>query len=944
LALGYLKLFIVAAAFTLAGISPPNAQELSAERIAQQLLIERGFDIGTVDGIWGPRSAAAMSDLQRELGLPVTGLPDAATLEAMTAPLPSEDAVLSEQPASPEVIVAEPTTNFGGRVEPNEIIAEPAVESEDRPETEAVATRPIQEATATPMQEVAEPADFSFFLLVAAMTAVGAAGIFIFFSVRERRAFRRARSDPAKDDDDDVVPVVELRPSSGRLTTTVAPEPRRPHLTSETTATLRQHNAAVDAVVRARASEPPPRAASPRREIRSPWVPGTETVAVGNYRLKGFIYVGESLKPQNGWGERDNCLIVPSMPLAARADVSGQYLDYWPAYERISPSSRRAYLDWLASDRSNPETPVGYVFLYFYGLERRLMLDDAMEERDSIIAEVERLVAIYGTNGSFHRYSGELLSAARALGGRPSTDVWHPIGLGDVPIADRLELGRAAAAGEAISPALLLSLVANHPETRLRAPVRRLPELISQMFCSQVERDYPDGLRISLPRQPPILEVSYRAASSTFEVGVIGASHKIPDIAQLAEPLTYGRAVLDAVTDELDSYSREMGKANGTPVTIAGLSKLPLELRHQQAMAVAGDAIAKLNTVAEGRHLYRLADLLGLVGLKTDVSTKIGLRDLSLCLAGWGIGIVPDPHFAPKILAERDAVLVFRLDMTKPIETEPSDQYRLTYMALALGVVVANADGNVSDDERRTLSRLIVETPDLSEQERRRLVSDYRWLEANPLAVSDLRQFLKQSTPEFRKALMERLIPIAAADGSMNAGEVSVLEKLAKILDLDNAMIYQALHSVDLDRDYMPMVEAPRQGTGPAIPAQPQKRPTGAGVDAARLAEIRAETAHASVLLSEIFADDVPEPTPVIVPSTSVNGELDQRHRALLEELMTRSEWSEEDFGRLARQAGMMPGSAKSKLNDWSIEQFDELILEGEATIVINSSLILETA
>lgn len=943
--MGYLRSIILAAALSLTGGILANAQELSAERIAQRLLTERGFEIGAVDGIWGPRSAAAMSELQRTLGLPPTGLPDAATLEAITSAPPPVAPVAPEQPEpEPPSVESVPVTETP--VETMQVTPGAAIEAESPPATETTAPRPIEEATATPADMAAHTTDLSSFaFLLAIITAVGAIGIFIFFSVGERRAHRQVRSEPAaREEEDALAPVEETRPSISRSTATVVPEPRQPRLAPDTAAAVHQHNAAVDAIVRTRAVQAATSATSPRRDARSPWVPGTETVTVGNYRLKGFIYVGESLRPQNGWGQRDNCLIVPSMPLAARADVSGQYLDYWPAYERISPSSRKAYLDWLASDRSNPETPVGYVFLYFYGLERRLMLDGAAEERDSILAEVERLVAVYGQNGSFRRYSGELLSAAGALGGRPSTDDWHPIGLGDVPIADRLELGRVAAAGEAISPALLLSLVANHPETRLRAPVRRLPELISQRFRSQVERDYPDGLRISLPRQVSILEVNYRAASSTFEVGVIGASHKIPDIAQLTEPLGYGRTILDAVTDELDSYSREMGKANGTPVSIAGLSKLPPELRHQQAMAVAGDAIAKLNAVADGRHLYRLADLLSLVGLKTDVSTKIGLRDLSLCLAGWGIGIVPDPLFAPKILAERDAVLVFRLDMTKPIETEPSDQYRLTYVSLALGVVVANADGAVSDGERRILSRLIVETPDLSDQERRRLVSDYRWLEANPLAVSDLRQFLKQSTPEFRKALMERLVPIAAADGSMDAGEVSVLEKLAKILDLDNAMIYQALHSVDLNRDDMPMVEAPRQGTGPAIPAQPQKRTARAGVDAARLAEIRAETAHASTLLSEIFADDVPEPAPVVVPTTTLDGELDQRHRAFLEELMTRPQWSEEDFGRLARQAGMMPGSAKNKLNDWSIERFDELILEGEGTIMINSSLILETA
>lgn len=938
-----MRSFILAVAFTLAGAFLANAQELSAERIAQQLLTDRGFDIGAVDGIWGPRSAAAMSELQRDLGLPVTGLPDAATLEAITlAPPPA-----TVEQLAPEPTLIEPAPTWKEPIETSETILEPTVEAEVPQATDVVAPQLIEKASANPTERTAEPADISsFFLFVAGITAVGAVGIFVFFTVRERQALRQARSEPTatEDDDNDVVPAVEARPSMGRPAATIAAEPWQPRVAPDTTATLRQHNAAVDAVVRARAVQPAATASSPRRDARSPWVPGTETVTVGNYRLKGFIYVGESLKPQNGWGRRDNCLIVPSMPLAARADVSGQYLDYWPSYERISPSSRKAYLDWLASDRSAPDTPIGYVFLYFYGLERRLMLDGAVEERASIMAEVERLVAIYGTSGSFRRYSGELLSAAQTLWGRTFTSDWHPIGLGDVPIADRLELGRVAAAGESISPGLLLSLVANHPETRLRAPVRRLPELISQRFCAKVEGDYPDGLRISLPRQTPMLEMNYRAASSTFEVEVIAAGHKIPDIAQLTEPLTYGRKVLDAVTDELDSYSRELGKANGTPTSIAGLSKLPPQLRHKQAMAVAGDAIAKLNAVADGRNLYRLTDLLDLVGLKTDVSTKIGLRDLSQCLAAWGIGIVPDPHFAPKILAERDAVLVFRLDMTKPIATEPSDQYRLTYVSLALGVVVANADGSVSDSERRILSRLILETPDLSEQERRRLVSDFRWLEANPLAVSDLRQFLKQATPEFRKSLMERLVPIAAADGSMAAGEVSVLEKLAKILDLDKATIYQALHSVDPMRDDILMVEAPRQGAGPSIPAQPKNRPAGAGFDAARLAEIRAETAHARILLGEIFADDAPEPAPAIVLPSSIDGELDQRHRALLEELMTRSEWSEEDFDCLARQAGMMPGSAKNKLNDWSIEQFDELILEGEGVIVINSSLILEPA
>jgi uncharacterized tellurite resistance protein B-like protein len=943
--MGYLRSLIVVAVLMLAGVCIANAQELSAARIAQQELADRGFDIGAVDGIWGPRSAAAMSQLQRDLGLKVTGLPDAATLEAIISAAQPPEATPVEQPA-PESISIAPTPTAQAPVEVRDLPPPnaPKVDGPALQTAETVTPQPKKTANPTLAATAPEPYDLAAFaVLLAVFTAISAVGIFAFFTVRERRALRRARSDD-EEDDGGIVPAVETRPSGSRPLTTTPSQHQQPRLGPDTAAALRQHNAAVDHVILARAIKPSAPMPPPRRDARSVWVPGTETVTVGPYRLKGLIYVGESLKPQNGYAQRDNCLIVPSLPLAARADVSGQYLDYWPAYDRIAPSSRRAYLDWLATDRSDPETPIGYVFLYFYGLERRLMLDGAADERDVLIAEVERLVGIYGANGSFARYSAELLSAARTLGGRATTEDWHPIGLGDIPIADRIELGRVAAAGEPISPGLLLSLVANHPETRLRAPVRRLPDLISQRFRSQVERDYPDGLRISLPRQTPMLEVSYRAASATFEVSVIGAAQKLPDIAQLTEPLGYGRTVLDSVTDELDSYSREMGKANGAPDSIAGLSKLPPDLRHQRATDVAGDALEMLNTVAEGRNLYRLADLLGLVGLKTDVSTKIGLRDLSLCMAGWGIGIVPDPHFVPKILADRDAVLVFRLDMAKPVETEPSDQYRLTYVSLALGMVVANADDSVSESERHILSRLIGETPGLSEQERRRLIADFRWLEANPLAVSDLRQFLKQSTAEVRRALMEQLVPIATADGVVHPDEVSVLEKLAKTLDLDMTTIYQSLHSTDPADDEILLLEPPRQRAGPAIPPPPAKQSSAAGVDAARLAEIRAETAHASSLLSAIFADEEPPPAPVITPPSSIEGELDQRHRALLEELMTRSKWSQEDFERLARHAGMMPGSVKTKLNDWSIEQFDELILEGEGTIVVNSSLILETA
>ncbi|WP_417673823.1 peptidoglycan-binding domain-containing protein [Roseibium sp.] len=49
----------------------------------QTLLNAAGFDLGTPDGQWGPASRKAISDYQTSVDLPVTGVPDEATLAKM---------------------------------------------------------------------------------------------------------------------------------------------------------------------------------------------------------------------------------------------------------------------------------------------------------------------------------------------------------------------------------------------------------------------------------------------------------------------------------------------------------------------------------------------------------------------------------------------------------------------------------------------------------------------------------------------------------------------------------------------------------------------------------------------------------------------------------------------------------------------------------------------
>jgi hypothetical protein len=52
-------------------------------RMAQQALNERGYNVGNVDGVWGPGTADAVRRFQQAQGLPDSGALDTQTLSAL---------------------------------------------------------------------------------------------------------------------------------------------------------------------------------------------------------------------------------------------------------------------------------------------------------------------------------------------------------------------------------------------------------------------------------------------------------------------------------------------------------------------------------------------------------------------------------------------------------------------------------------------------------------------------------------------------------------------------------------------------------------------------------------------------------------------------------------------------------------------------------------------
>lgn len=74
-------------------------------------------------------------------------------------------------------------------------------------------------------------------------------------------------------------------------------------------------------------------------------------------------------------------------------------LDYYPSYEKLTPRERTIYLNWL-TDITQP-IDIGYVFIFYYGLERHLISGKSNDALDTIL-----LLRKHHNNDSFLCYSG----------------------------------------------------------------------------------------------------------------------------------------------------------------------------------------------------------------------------------------------------------------------------------------------------------------------------------------------------------------------------------------------------------------------------------------------------------------------------------------------------------------------------------------------------------
>lgn len=631
-------------------------------------------------------------------------------------------------------------------------------------------------------------------------------------------------------------------------------------------------------------------------------------------------------------------------------------LGYWPQLAEVEPHQLGRYVQWLAGGRGDPQIDIGYVFIYFYGLERRALIDG--EDVVPVAREVLRLLGIYGGNGSFNHYAVGLLARLVVSGRLKPTDKLFAklLAFQEHRIDDVMEhmlLGYLAKAGEPLPVEWAERLAAQHELARQGDAATQAPEELSRLFRARYEQKF--GAGIVPVASSKKLQLDYRAASPSLRPFELGERCLQPAVwPQIVGWRSAFQPVVDIwndCLDELRKYARRL-KAEGV-LSAAAFNALPRELREDVVHPKQGawEELLRECQVEEGAILVPVAKLAGLLDIEKRPSiTLTQARSIADLANDLGFALEPDPRLTGKGMKWEHHVAVLRLE--KQEDTSESGSYQLAALMLRLATEVAQADGVCDAQERARILEFLKDRLQLSTNDRARILALFEVLIRDRPGVAGLKRLVNDAfTDEHRTFLGRFLLEVAGASKGVGPEETRTLKKMFKTFGLDTGLLRttanfgslssgvgQDLPEIDIER-----VRAIREESEKAA------KLLIAAIEGAGLTDEDNESPEESATevldsaVEQVKASEInqssPAPVPIATAPQRFTG-LRKSLAALLDELLTKSAWDAAEFEACARRHASSTAAALDEINAWSDESLGDFLIEEGAEYKINAGLL----
>ncbi|MBP1763152.1 MAG: hypothetical protein H6Q65_210 [Firmicutes bacterium] len=686
------------------------------------------------------------------------------------------------------------------------------------------------------------------------------------------------------------------------------------------------------------------------------WVSyGTSSNVAGYLIPNGMLYMGSGLAAPSGY-EVDCTLIDPKLPVNKNDDdYSIRKTNYWPSYADITPEARASYLHWLSTGKKDPAADIGYVFLYFYGLERRLLHDvqhslQAKAETEAILDEVARLLIIYGHNGSFNSYANSLLAYLQVEKYQECklATLEPPVPSNHLGFSMPLRLGLGLmAANEVPVPAewaLSWYCSSPNPPVYTRTAAQRCSEEFGKLFAEEYSRKF--GAGIKLIKNKTMISVSHKPASrSLISSGNYVKNLNISDVTVLTNPLNKMAPIVQMCHEKLDSYSRLLGRSPEKEGTLDAFLELPFSI-WPGSVKVELEKIKKNSEEFGAFQLVKFGDILTELPTWKDISKKRMTQFLEI-LDVLELGFEPDLRYGNPVPTTDSYVVLFGLG-DKSVKVNFDAHYAVASLSIYLAMVVSNADGDASEKEILVLQNQLERWFNLKPAEQSRLKAHVLWLSKQQLNLTGIKKRIETLGQEQREFVGDLLVRVAQADNYVSLDELKLMERIYRLLGLDMTSLYGKVHAPTSEP--VTVTQASVSQVGYAIPAAPTTG--GINIDMSKVAMLQADSERVTSILSTIFQGEI---TSDLHPETDNEGVevqddifekkeetiwgLNEDLSGMIRILCQKPTWQRAELEELVQDRGMMLEGSLEQINETAFEKHDQSFTDGDDPIEINQEI-----
>jgi hypothetical protein len=666
---------------------------------------------------------------------------------------------------------------------------------------------------------------------------------------------------------------------------------------------------------------------------------------MGYHIPDGLIYVGNNLKSLNS-SEDDACLINPTLDISpAEPWEHGDLIKTRPNYSDIPPQCRGAYLNWLATGRSDPKTFIGYVFLFLYGLERRAFFDNqnesfSLKENKAISEEVYRLLRIYNSNLIFSRHALYFLAMMYIIYNIDLDLIYKARTiLYDNYNLIHFYLALLATTGEPVPAQTAWESLSLDKDFCKRTRIEQCLERFQALFLLKYTRAFGKG--ITLKPDETSLRLRYFPANPSLTE--IHCSR--PDLKEPLNLMSSLRPVFqlaEATGQELGEYLGHLVKKDSSPDSLEAISLLPKELLDESAEPRLKEIRSYIRQLAvKCPKSTPFKDILAFFGHNLERGrAKKKLKSLAILAEKLGLGIIPDVRYYEHTSDPQAGVLIF--PNGPKFGFQPSNFFKLTAIVIWLGSFLTQCDGKSHPKGDGILYDFITHNNQLRYREKYYLLLYYLWCLNTTQSEIKINDKLSGLSDQSKKIISLILYAMMRADRHVNKEELNVIEKIYTNMGFNRYHLLNELFFKYKETNFFILTMDEINCIHHISPDKTNKIDNVSLNNDIIIIKER-ETTQVREKIGQFLTDIEAEKEAKgdSGPKMEIQ-KLDGPHEAFLRELITRANWERVDLLEFCAGLGLMLDGALELINDWAYNSANRPLIEDGNPVLVDLALAEE--